>query len=268
MKPKILVLSSFVVLLFLGAACKPAPPLGVRGAALLEKDVKTATETMKTLADKLDDAQAKLGAKMFPGDMAIQLVGIVVPFDATNLEGKDIGHLPNRVLRSLLAFTSGAADVNKSKDKLKALFALAEYPVVNAWKDEKDPVASVAVVFRAEGDKTVADLLPIAAPFGWSGAFPESFTVTRMEGGSPTPKRVKRWVKGDLTGSAPVAIPVHPRTMAPFTSDVWLTRLSKALRELRESLRGTHDDPQREDPGLVKVGDDLVNELHKLSLSQ
>jgi hypothetical protein len=265
MKPKVLALS--VVLLCLGA-CKPAPPPAARGAALLEKDVKTATVTMKTLADKLDDAQAKLGHKTFPADLALELAGIVVPFDATNLEGKNIGHLPIRVLRSVLAFTSGAEDVNRSKDKLKAIFTLAKDPIVRAWKDEDAPVASFAVVFRAEGDKTVADLLPIAAPFGLSGALPEIFTVTRIEGGRPTSKRVRRWVRGDLNGSDPVAIPVHPGTMAPFTGDVWLARASKALRELRESLRGIHDDPAREDPGLVKIGDDLADELHKLSLSQ
>src|SRR4051812_39103387 len=120
MNQNLLALASSIVLVCGAAACLPSVPLANEAAdtGALERDVKVATERMKDLADKLDEGQKKLGAQTFPDDLAMVIGAINVPFDASNLEGKRVGRLPNRVLRSLLAFTSGAEGLNRSKDKL------------------------------------------------------------------------------------------------------------------------------------------------------
>ena len=52
---------------------------------------------------------------------------------------------------------------------------------------------------------------------------------------------------------------------APLTNEVIVTRVLKALYDLREALEGSHDDPTNEVPGLIKAGDDLAGELHKMT---
>src|SRR5262249_17371526 len=116
-----------------------------RGAGLLEKDVKAAVAKMKELDDKLAEAATKIRHKQFPDNVATELGAINVPFDTTNLDGKQVGSLPAKVLKSLLAFTSGVADVNKSKDSLRNVLTLAQAPAVKAWKEEKEPMANFSI---------------------------------------------------------------------------------------------------------------------------
>lgn len=242
----------------------------VRGAAALEKDVKAANDAMKDLAGKLEAAAEKLGEKEYPTELAKELGGINVPFDATNLEGKSVGSLPGNVLRALLRYTQAVGELNKTKDTLKNLLSAAQPQVEKAWKEEKDPVVNFSVLFRAEGQKgIVAELVPNKEPFAIGKDWPASYTVMKLERTQQGPKTVEkkatRWTKGDLTGSDPLAIPVDPATVAAFTTQELVFKLSKALRDTRVLVDGDKDNPQGS-AGLLKEGDDLANELHKIAL--
>jgi hypothetical protein len=240
-----------------------------KGAALLEKDVREAAKKMKDLDDALTEAGTKISNKAFPDDLAATLAGINVPFDATNFEGKYVGSLPSKVLRPLLSFTSAVQDVNKTKDSLKNMLGLSKGPITKAWTEEKEPMANFSVLFRADGQsKVVAELVPIKEPFNWKADHPGNYTITKLEGGKPTEKKATRWVKGDLTGSDPIGVPVDPKSMAGFTTEVLIQRLSKAIYDIRLILEGSGDDPTKPVPGLLKEGDDLATELHKASLNQ
>jgi hypothetical protein len=240
-----------------------------KGAELLEKDVKAATVKMKELDEKLAEAGQKLSSKQFPEDLATALGGINIPFDASNLEGKQVGSLPGKALRNLLAFTSAVQDVNKSKDSLKNILSAAQAPITKAWKEEKEPMANFSVLFRGEGqNKVVAELVPNKEPFTWKGDFQPSYSITRLENNKPTEKKATRWVKGDLVGSDPIVVPVDPKSMAGFTNEVLVQRLNKALYDIRQDLEGNKEDPTRETAGLLKDGEDLANELHKASLNK
>lgn len=244
--------------------------LAVEGAAALEKDVKAANEKMKELNDKLAAAAGTLGEKKFPADLPQTLGGINVPFDAINLEGKQVGSLPGRVLRQLLAYTTAVQDLNKTKDSLKNLLGAAQAPVEKAWAEEKEPVANFSVVFRKDGDKTVAELTPNKDTFPFGKDWPAKYKVTRLEktreGSKSVEKEVTRWIKGDLTGSDLIAVPIDPPTVAAFTSEQIVFKLAGAMRDIRQLLEGNKDNPTTETPGLLKEGDDLANELHKISL--
>jgi hypothetical protein len=240
-----------------------------RGASLLEKDVKAATEKMKELENKLTEAGQKLTSKQFPETLAADLGGINIPFDPTNLDGKQVGSLPTRILRNLLAFTSAVQEVNKSKDSLKNILSAAQGPITKAWKEEKEPVANFSVLFRGEGqNKMVAELVPNKEPFSWKGDFPAGYSITKLENNKPAEKKATRWVKGDLVGTDPIVIPVDPKTTAAFTNEVLVQRLNLALRDIRQDLQGNKDDPTQETAGLIKDGEDLANELRKASLNQ
>jgi hypothetical protein len=240
-----------------------------KGAGLLEKDVKAATEKMKELDAKLTEATPKLASKQFPDDFAAALGAINIPFDATNLEGKQVGSLPRSVLRNLLAFTSAVQDLNESKDSLKNILGAAQGPVTKAWKEEKEPMANFSVLFRGDGPgKVAAELVPNKEPFAWKGEFPANYAITKLENNKPAEKKATRWTKGDLVGSDPIVVPIDPRSMAGFTSEVMVQRLNKALYDMRQDLQGNKEDPTRETPGLLKQGEDIANELHKASLNQ
>lgn len=239
-----------------------------RGAGLLEKDIKTAGDKMKELDEKLTEASTKMNAKEFPEALVTSLGALNIPFDATNLDGKNIGGLSSKMLRSVLAYTSAVQDLNKDKDSLKNILGAAQAPMLKAWKEEKEPMANYAVLFSGGDKKTIAELVPIKEPFGWKADFPAGFTVTKFENGKPAEKKGTRWTKGDLTGSDPVVIPVDPKSMAGFTSEVLIQRLNKMIYDMRQSLVGNPEDPTNPKPGLLKQSDDIVAELHKASANQ
>lgn len=247
--------------------------MAVQGAAALEGDVKAANAVMKELSDKLNGAAEQLGKKSYPTEFSTELGAINVPFDAFNLEGKQVGSLPGKVLRQVLAYTSAVQDLNKTKDSLKNLLAAAKAPVEKSWVEEKEPVASFSVVFRRDNNKTLAELVPNKEPFPFKKDWPEKYKVTRLQrtqqGMKEVEKEVARWTKGDPTsGSDLNAMPVDPQTVAKFTSEQIVFKLASAMREIRQSLEGNKDNPVAETAGLIKDGDDLANELHKIALKR
>jgi len=243
----------------------------IEGAGLLEKDVKTANEKMKELNDKLGGAATSLGGKNYPKEFAQELAAINIPFDATNLEGKQVGSLPGKALKALFNYTQSVAKLNETKDNLRSLLGIAQAPVEKAWKEEKEPVLNFSVVFRKDGEKTVAELVPNKEPFPFAGNWPEKYKITRLErgpqGAKPAEKEAVRWTKGDLVATDPQAIPVDPPTVAQFTSEQLVFRLAKEIRDIRQTLEGNNEDPNAP-IGLLKQGDDLANELHKIALAR
>lgn len=240
-----------------------------RGAGLLEKDVKATVDKLKDLESKLTEAADKLKAKNYPEDLSAALSGLTIPFDSTNLDGKDVGSLPPRVLKNVLNFTSSVEALNKDRESLKNIVGIAKDPITKAWKEESAPVANFSVVFRAEPNKTVvAELVPNKEPFSWKGDYPEKIKLTRLENNRPAEKTAVRWVKGDLPGNDLTAIPVDPKSVAAFTSEQLVGKLIKGVYDLRVQLQGNKENPTNETPGLVKMAEDLVNELHKASMNQ
>ncbi|APR79884.1 Hypothetical protein A7982_05231 [Minicystis rosea] len=240
-----------------------------RGAGLLEKDVKATVDKLKDLDTKLTEASEKLKSKSYPEDLATALSGLLIPFDSSNLDNKDVGSLPPRVLKNVLNFTSAVEALNKNRESLKNIVGIAKDPITKAWKEEQAPVANFSVVFRSEGGKTVvAELVPNKEPFAWKGDYPGSYKVTRLENNKPAEKSVTRWVKGELPGNDLTAIPVDPKSVAAFSSEQLIGKLSKAIYDIRVDLAGNKDNPTNETPGVVKMAEDLANELHKASMNQ
>ncbi len=235
-----------------------------RGAGLLEVELKTSYDKMKELDDKLTEAKGQLAAKTFPEGLAAALGGLNVPFDATNLDGKNVGSLSGKMLHSLLSFTSDVEALNADKNTLKNTLPGALPVVTKIWKEEKDPVANFAVVFNGGDKKVAAELVQIKEPFAWKGEYPASITIVKVENGKPADKKATRWVKGDLTGSDPVAIPVEPKSIAGLTSDQSLRALSVMIDKMQGRLHGNPDDAQNPTPGLLKQGDDIAADLHKI----
>jgi hypothetical protein len=233
------------------------------GAGALEKDVKAANDKLKELDDKITAGAKDLSEKKFPKDLVEALKSTNVPFDATNLENKQVGSLPSKVLRPLLNFTSAVQEVNKQKDALKNILGVAEAPITKGWKEDKEPMVNFAVLVGGNGK--YAELTTVKEPFKYAGNdWPKDLTVTKLENGKPVEKKASRWVKGDPDGTV---FPVEPKSVAGFSNDALVGRLSKALFEVRELLEGKKDD-QNGTAGLVKDGEELANSLHQASLNR
>lgn len=240
---------------------------GVKTAGDLEKEVKAANEKVKELSDKLQEAYDKLGRKEYPADLAAALGGLNIPFDGSNLEKPGIGNI-GKSLKPLLKYTKDIQDLNEDKDQLKNIFGSAQAGVEKAWKEEKEPVVNYSVIFRPEGSKgIVAELVPNKDPFKIGADFPKEYTITKLESNKPVEKKAKRWEKGDLTGSDPIAIPMSPQSMAGFT-DKAVLQLRVKMAEYLEAMNGKNKDTPQETKGILKEGDDLVIELHKLALAK
>ena len=242
----------------------------ISGAQSLEKDVKAANEKIKALDEKLAAGAEKLGNKEFPADLAKDLSGINVPFDATNLEGKQVGSLPGKVLRALLAFTGSVQDLNATKDSVKNLLGAAQPVIEKGWKEEKEPVVHFSVLFRSEGQKgVVAELVPNKEPFKLAGDWPGKLTILKTErsaqGAKQVDKPADRWAKGDLAGTV---VPVDPPSVAALTSQELVGKLIKTLRDTRQLMEGNQDDPTHPSAGLMKEGEDLATQLHQVAIAR
>lgn len=240
---------------------------GVKAAQDLEKEVKASNEKVKELSDKLQEAYTKLGNKEFPADLANTLGGINIPFDAANLEKQGIGNL-GKSMKLLLKYTKDVQDLNTDKDQLKGVLTTVQPQAEKAWKEQKEPVVNYSVIFRPEGSKgMVAEFVPNKEPFKLAADFPKEITITKLENNKPVEKKAKRWEKGDLTASDPIVLPVTPQTTS-FLADKAVPALRVKILEQLEAINGKNKDTPQETSGLLKEGDELANELHKLSLAK
>lgn len=245
--------------------------LAVKSAGDLEKEVKAANERLKELGEKLKEADDKLRKNEFPTELAGALGGLNVPFEAGNLDKPGVGNM-GKLLKPLMKFASGVQDVNDSRDTLKNVLTSLQPQAEKAAKEEKEPVVNYSVVFRPEGGKgMMAELVPNKDPFKLGADFPKEYTILKPEMVQgqlkSVEKKAKRWEKGDLTGSDPVAIPVTPQTTS-FLSDKIIPQIRIKVREQIEAIFVKNEGLPNEESGLVKQGDDLALELHKLALAK
>jgi len=242
------------------------------GAGALEKDVSDANKKMAELTVLLDQGVEALGAKKYPDDLSAGLSSLQIPFDANTLGGKNVGALPAKVFRTLLVYTKEVEDLNEKKDSIRNLLGAMKKPVEQAWKDEKEPKFAFSVIFGGGSEKQVAELVRVKEPFKVQGDWPKDLTIIRKEMVQNQRKDVEkpaaRWLKGDLTGEKPQAIPVDPASVAAFTSDQVVIQLRKGLYDVKVLLEGDKSDPTNETQGLVKMGEQLAHDLNQVALAK
>ncbi|MEZ4298778.1 MAG: formin, partial [Polyangiaceae bacterium] len=235
------------------------------------KEVKGSNEKISEIGEKLKDAAEKLGRKDFPADLAGQLAGLVVPFETGNLDKPGVGSM-GKTLKPLMRYTAAVEALNSDREQLKNVLTQLQPQVEKAWKEEKEPVVSYSVIFRPEGSKgMVAELVPNKDPFKIGADFPKEYPIFKPEmvAGKlkAVEKKAKRWEKGDLTASDPIAIPVSPQTTS-FLEEKVVPQLQLKVIEQLEIIYGKYKGTPQETQGLLKDGEDLEHELHKVSLAR
>lgn len=243
------------------------------GAAKLRDEVKAANDKMVDLNTKLQAAGEKLKNSEFPAELSGELAALNIPFDAANLEGRNVGSLPSKILKPLLSYTTSVQDLNKTKDSLKNLLGFAQPRLEKFWKEQKEPVALYSVKFSGSGEKILAELLPNKDQFPLAKEMPDSFTVLipkrNPQTGQTTSeeKKVNRWKKGELTAQDTV-IPLDTRSAPVLSGEEVLNRLQKAIYDTRQITEGNKESPTTETPGLLKEGEDLEQLLHNAAIAR
>lgn len=240
----------------------------VKVAGVLEKDIKVANEMLKELASALETANAALGQREYPKELPAALAGLRIPFDAGKLNHRGLTDLPSPTMQRLLDYTAGVHVLNAETEKLKALLPMVQPSVEKAWKEEKESVVHFSVVLRTEGRGVIAELVPNQEPFGLAQEWPKSYRVLRLRNGKPEGAQLSRWEKGAPKDGEPVVIPVDPKTTMAFTTDRMVLQLRAKLVERIEDIQGKDKDTPSATVGLLRKGEDLENELHKLALAE
>lgn len=245
--------------------------LAVKSSGDLEKEIKASNEKVKELGEKLQEANEKLGKKEFPADLVGALGGLNIPFESANLEKPGVAGM-GKLLKSLMKYASNAQVLNEDKDQLKNVLSSLQPQAEKAWKEEKEPVVNFAVIFRPEGSKgMVAEFVPVKDAFKVGAEFPKEFTVLKpeMQQGQlkAVEKKAKRWEKGDLTGSDLIALPVHPQTTS-FLADKVVPQIRVKIGEQLEVIYGKNKGTPQETAGMLKEGEDLEHDLHKLAVAK
>ena len=232
-----------------------------------------ANEKMVDLNSKLQAASEKLKGNEFPSGLSGELAALNIPFDAGNLDNRNVGSLPSKILKPLLSYTTAVQDLNKTKDSLKNLLGFAQPRIEKFWKEQKEPVALYSVKFSGGSDKVLAELLPNKDNFPFGKDLPDSYTVLvpkkNPQTGQTTSeeKKVTRWKKGDLTAQDTV-IPLDTRTAPVLSGEEILNRLQKAIYDTRQITEGNKESPTTETPGLLKEGEDLEQLLHNAAIAR
>ena len=108
-------------------------------ASIVDRDVQAASQKLKALGDALSDAFDALGHKTFPNTLPSSLSTLTIPFDATNLDHRELTDFPTPLLHSLLSYTSEVQALNQNIDGLRGseLVAIPVTPRTTAFLSEK-----------------------------------------------------------------------------------------------------------------------------------
>ena len=163
---------------------------------------------------------------------------------------------------STAAAPAMAADLTVSVEIPRVSGASYHRPYVAVWIERPDNTAvrTMAVWYETSN---------VAEGKDWPASLSVMVLQKSQQGVKQAEKKATRWEKGDpsrlISGTDPVVVPVDPESTAAFTSQEIIRKLALGIRDLRVTLEGDASNPQDEKLGLQKVGEDLVNELHKVA---
>jgi hypothetical protein len=246
--------------------------VAVAGAGELVKEVEDANAVVNELAETLSAAKDKLRNNKYPDEEVKALGGINIPFAGANLFGKGIGRYKKETQSLLIKYVSAAEAANSQKETLQRILGAKKTVMDYLSQKEKPKVRwSVFVVGSELGPWAVMQRVP--KPFLVKSdektkdedgkekkyAWPDEFKI--KEGGKE--HTLKRYTRGDPTGSEPKIIPVDPSTQDDVCPSDVLGKLVREVTLLEVVLRGDQT-PGREKQGLIELGEALTEQLRKI----
>jgi hypothetical protein len=248
-----------------------ADTAAVKGAQEILSDVDKAQKEIKILGDKVDAANVSLFKnRKFPEGFSKELAGIVVPFDSSNLAGRNINRLKPQILRALFDFANDVQDLNKRKERLGRMFEANKADLVTLLEGAEHPrISYVVFVGKTKGNDPVATFGKIKSPFEFDKPWPEKVGI--LTGAEVV--EAERYKTGEVFIKPPktpkdkptvYAVPIEPDGVAKAFPNDTGKRVEAEIATVVTLIKGTPSGtvtPGEEKDGLLKIADDLAKEL-------
>ena len=241
---------------------------GREGAGKINEEIVAANaESAKlvTALGEIKEAMAEAGSSgKFPADKLGLLGGISIPFETTNLDGKKTDILSSTTRRMLVDYIGAASRVNKLKERFNANLSRASRKFEEMAKEKASPTIQYGVIVDESRFGPLGSIVALT-PFEIEKKGEANYSwESQLEAvAGKEKKKMSRFVKGSPSDSQ--IIPLDPDSTSAMSSDGALFReLMTEFSELNKELSGS-ENPGEESEGLVKLGDNLSNELKKVA---
>ena len=237
--------------------------VAVRDAGELAKEITTATDTAKQLADLVKSIKDKLAAGKYPEEESKKLGGLRVPFEGANIGLRGIGRFNKDTNRGLVNFAGKSAKTNDLTEDVQRMLAGSKKTLADAFALKDKPKVLWSAIVGGGPAGPWATMVTIPEPFlakSENSKWPDSMKM--KVGGKET--TVKRYAKGDPGGGEPQFIPVEPNSQNMVCPNINLARILRAIQDLEDSLRGIQEPGGHEEMGLIETGRILSEKLKQI----
>ena len=240
--------------------------VAARDAGDLAKEVNTATDTAEQLADVVKAVKDKLSSGKYPDEESKKLAGLRIPFEGANIGLRVIGRFNKEVNHGLVNFSSMAEKANDLTEDVQRMLAGSKKALDDAFSVKEKPKVVWSAIVSGGPSGPWATMIALPEPFlakseekvaGKDYTWPDSIKI--KSGGRES--TVKRYTKGDPGGGDPQFIPVDPGSQNSVCPNIALARVSRAIQDLEDSLRGVKDPGGHEETGLIETGRGLTEKL-------
>lgn len=246
---------------------KKGAEIAVKGARELTGEVEKALGAADEMAATFKEAAKKLADNQFPEAEVTKLGELNIPFDGSNLAGRNIGRFRPELINMLVTFSGRCAEANEQKDKIRSLLSLSKKGIQEFLDQKKAPKVRWGVIVSSGPGGPWAAMQPLPEPFLVAGEktkdkdgkevdykWPVDFKIP--VGGKPT--ELKRYDSGDATSTK--LVPVNPETEGAVCPSDTLVRLAREVRGMEEVFRGDPT-PGAEKQGILELGKQLGEKL-------
>jgi hypothetical protein len=228
----------------------------VIGAKTLMTEIDAANAEVVKLAGVLTAAGKSLVDGKYPEAEVKDLGAINIPFDGTNLAGKNIGRFKPQLVTMLINYAAASSRANSQKDKIRGVLSFSKEGVEDMLNQKASPQVRWGVTVQ-QGPQ---------GPWGTMTALPAAFSVNPEKGkagGWPSEfqagdKTLKRYT-GGAAGDDQL-IPIAPHTQNAVCPADTMVRLRRELGDMQKVLSGD-DTPGQESEGIIQLGETIKKQL-------
>lgn len=228
----------------------------VVGAKTLISEIDAANAEVTKLTEVLKSANKTLMDGKYPDAEVKDLGAINIPFDGSNLAGKNIGRFKPQLVTLLINYAEAASKANSQKDKIRSVLSFSKEGVEDLLNQKTNPQVRWGVTVQQGPQGPWAAMATLPAAFavnpekGKGGGWPSEFQAGD--------KTFKRYTGGPADDSQ--LIPVAPNTHSAVCPADTMVRLRRELSDMQKVLVGD-DTPGQEAEGIVQLGEMIKKQL-------
>lgn len=235
--------------------------IAARDATELAKEVTKATDAAEQLADVVKSIKEKIASGKFPEEEATKLGGLRIPFEGANLGLRVIGRFNKEVNRGLISLANLSEKANSNTEDLQRLLSGSRKALDDAFSLKDKPKVTWGAMVSGGPSGPWATLTALPEPFAAKSddkkEWPDSIKI-KLEGKDT---QVKRYAKGDPSGSDPLFIPIEPKSQNGVCPSIPVSKVIRSVQDLEDSLRGIKDPGGHEETGLIETGQAVAEKL-------